>query len=40
MNLNGSRHHGIGVQPDIIAEIGSYEDAVRIIREKISGRQQ
>lgn len=40
VNLDGSRHHGIGVQPDIIAEIGSYEDAVRIIRDKISGRQQ
>ena len=31
VNLDGSRHHGTGVQPDIPAEIGSYEDAVRII---------
>lgn len=35
VNLDGSRHHGIGVVPDIIAEIGSYEDAVRIISDRL-----
>ena len=33
VNLDGSRHHGTGVQPDIPAEIGGYEDAVRIIED-------
>lgn len=33
VNLDGSRHHGTGVQPDIPAEIGDYEDAVRIIED-------
>lgn len=33
VNLDGSRHHGAGVQPDIPAEIGGYEDAVRIIED-------
>lgn len=33
VNLDGSRHHGTGVQPDIPAGIGSYEDAVRIIED-------
>ena len=33
VNLDGSRHHGTGVQPDIPAGIGGYEDAVRIIED-------
>ena len=33
VNLDGSRHHGTGVQPDIPAKIGGYEDAVRIIED-------
>ena len=31
VNLDGSRHHGIGVQPDILTEAGSCEEAVRLI---------
>ena len=33
VNLDGSRHHGIGVQPDIMTETVDYEEAVNIIED-------
>ena len=32
VNIDGSRHHGIGIQPDIQAEIEDYRQVARIIR--------